>query len=308
MANSAEKKEETNTLVQDEGFSVELPAPSGWKKMFFPKKKSEISFIAPTGEEITGRRQLEQYLKAHPGGPAASDFDWGTGETPRRSARISEKVKATPSPQKEPPKKRGKRSSSGAKKETKDTGTGNEATEEAKDTNMEEAEGTGKDDTEAENKENAVKENLEQGEEKAQDPDAKMDAADGAPPQKEADVAEDQQKGISDAVAENESEKKTDAEAETTQEKEEQPQVEAAATIAEEKKTEVEGVEKQEETNKGEPAPEGESTKDKEAAAANGTAEKPDETTTSQPTEKVEGASVENGSHAATAAATATAT
>ncbi|CAL1359173.1 unnamed protein product [Linum trigynum] len=307
MANSAEKKEETNTPIKgDEGFSVELPAPSGWKKMFSPsKKKSEITFISPTGEEITGRRQLEQYLKAHPGGLATSDFDWGTGETPRRSARISEKVKATPSPQKEPPKKRGKKSTSAAKKENKETGSGDEATEEAKDSTMEEAEKTGKDDAEAENIVNAVKDNQNDGEEKAQDPDVKMDAADGAPSQKEADEAEGQQKGSSDAVAENESEKKTEAEAEKTQEKEEQPQAEAAATNAEEKKTEAEGEEKHEQTNESEPASEGESNKDKEEAA-NGSAKKPDEITTIQPTEKVEGASVENGSHAATATVTAT--
>lgn len=73
-------------------------------------KKNEIIFTAPTGEEISNRRQLEQYLKAHPGGPPVSEFDWGTGETPRRSARISEKVKEMPTPESEPPKKRGRRS------------------------------------------------------------------------------------------------------------------------------------------------------------------------------------------------------
>ncbi|KAF2323237.1 hypothetical protein GH714_034267 [Hevea brasiliensis] len=51
-------------------------------------RKSEIIFIAPTGEEISTRKQLEHYLKSHPGNPAISEFDWGTGETPRRSARI----------------------------------------------------------------------------------------------------------------------------------------------------------------------------------------------------------------------------
>lgn len=79
---------------------------------FLPKldgvtKKNEIIFIAPTGEEIHSKRQLDQYLKSHPGNPAPSKFDWGTGETPRRSARISEKAKATPTtPQIERPKKR----------------------------------------------------------------------------------------------------------------------------------------------------------------------------------------------------------
>ncbi|XP_062089862.1 methyl-CpG-binding domain-containing protein 11 [Humulus lupulus] len=96
----------------DEVVSVELPAPPAWKKLFVPKKagtprKTEVIFIAPSGEEITSRKQLEQYLKSHPGNPAVSEFDWSTGETPRRSARISEKVKVTPPPpENEPPRKR----------------------------------------------------------------------------------------------------------------------------------------------------------------------------------------------------------
>ncbi|KAK5817542.1 hypothetical protein PVK06_022466 [Gossypium arboreum] len=81
-------------------------------KKFIPKKgvsptKHEIIFIAPTGEDISNKRQLEKYLKAHPGGPAVSEFYLGTGETPRRSARISEKVKAMPTTESEPSKKRG---------------------------------------------------------------------------------------------------------------------------------------------------------------------------------------------------------
>jgi hypothetical protein len=40
--------------------------------------KLEVIFVAPTGEEIKSKRQLTQYLKAHPGGPASSEFDWGT--------------------------------------------------------------------------------------------------------------------------------------------------------------------------------------------------------------------------------------
>ncbi|XP_043700729.1 methyl-CpG-binding domain-containing protein 11-like [Telopea speciosissima] len=124
MASSVEK--ETQTGAQDEVVSVELPAPPGWTKKFMPKKggtpkKNEIIFIAPTGDEISNKKQLEQYLKSHPGGPAVSEFDWGTGETPRRSARISEKVKATPPPEPEPPKKRSRKSPAGSKKETKET-------------------------------------------------------------------------------------------------------------------------------------------------------------------------------------------
>ncbi|VVA97769.1 unnamed protein product [Arabis nemorensis] len=109
--------------TEEEVVSVELPAPSSWKKLFFPNKvgsvkKTEIVFVAPTGEEISNRKQLEQYLKSHPGNPAIAEFDWTTSGTPRRSARISEKTKSTPSPDKEPPKKRGRTKSSGSKKDT----------------------------------------------------------------------------------------------------------------------------------------------------------------------------------------------
>lgn len=116
---------ERNASGQEEVISMELPAPAGWKKQFFPKRggtarKNEIVFTAPTGEEIHSQRQLQQYLKSHPGGPPASEFDWGTGETPRRSARISEKVKAAPpTPESDPPKKRSRRSSA-SKKDSKD--------------------------------------------------------------------------------------------------------------------------------------------------------------------------------------------
>ncbi|KAF5468821.1 hypothetical protein F2P56_012938 [Juglans regia] len=96
-----EKEEQVGVGAQDDLLSIELPAPPSWKKLFFPMKggtprKNEIVFIAPTGEEINYKKQLEQYLKSHTDSPAISEFDWGTGETPRRSARISEKVKATP--------------------------------------------------------------------------------------------------------------------------------------------------------------------------------------------------------------------
>ncbi|KAM1113975.1 hypothetical protein FF1_046641 [Malus domestica] len=114
--------------------SVELSAPPAWKKKFCPKKggtpwKNEIIFISPTGEEINNKKQLEQYLKEHPGNPAISEFDWSTGETPRRSARISEKVKMAPSPESEPPKKRGKKSS-GSKDKVEAAGGEADATNE----------------------------------------------------------------------------------------------------------------------------------------------------------------------------------
>lgn len=111
--------------------------------MFLPKKagtpkKNEIVFTSPTGEEITNRRQLDKYLKAHPGGPKASDFDWGTGETPRRSSRISEKVKESP-PLAEPVPKRAKKSSSASKKDKKDKNAP-QSEEETADVEMQEAE------------------------------------------------------------------------------------------------------------------------------------------------------------------------
>ncbi|XP_055800662.1 methyl-CpG-binding domain-containing protein 11-like isoform X1 [Solanum dulcamara] len=132
------------SVEKNEVVSIELPAPPGWNKKFLPKKggtpkKNGIVFTAPTGEEITTRKQLEQYLKSHPGGPPVADFDWGTGEMPRRSARITEKVKATQSPaESEPAKKRGRKSLS-SKKDSKDKEVPKE-TEAAKDDDMEEAE------------------------------------------------------------------------------------------------------------------------------------------------------------------------
>ncbi|GMI78111.1 hypothetical protein HRI_001480400 [Hibiscus trionum] len=138
---------------KEEVISVELPAPASWKKMFFPKKvgsprKTEIMFIAPTGEEISTRRQLEQYLKSHPGNPPITEFDWGTGETPRRSTRISEKAKATPTPEKEPPKKRGRKSLS-AKKEEKETEVNPEKAEGEKESEKEDAQDAEKEDAQA---------------------------------------------------------------------------------------------------------------------------------------------------------------
>ncbi|XP_017258723.1 methyl-CpG-binding domain-containing protein 11 isoform X2 [Daucus carota subsp. sativus] len=75
------------------------------------RKKNEIIFTAPTGEEISNKKQLDQYLKSHPGGPMISEFNWGTVETPRRSARFTEKAKAAPSPESDPPAKRSRKSS-----------------------------------------------------------------------------------------------------------------------------------------------------------------------------------------------------
>ncbi|KAF8389124.1 hypothetical protein HHK36_025810 [Tetracentron sinense] len=140
---------------------------------FMPKKggtpkKNEIIFIAPTGEEITSRRQLEQHLKSHPGGPAISEFDWGTGETPRRSTRISEKAKATPPPESEPPKKR-RRKSSGSKKDNRDTEAAPEETEGKTEVHMQDAGVTETDNAESEKEKAVAKENQGGSEGKTQE-------------------------------------------------------------------------------------------------------------------------------------------
>ncbi|XP_022721217.1 methyl-CpG-binding domain-containing protein 11-like isoform X2 [Durio zibethinus] len=149
----------------------------GWK-LFFPKKvgsprKTEIMFIAPTGEEINNRKQLEQYLKSHPGNPSITEFDWGTGETPRRSARISEKAKATPTPEKEPPKKRGRKSLSG-KKEDKETAAVPEKSEGEKESEKEDTQATEKETAEGEKERDTSIENG--GKTLAADHTANMDA------------------------------------------------------------------------------------------------------------------------------------
>ncbi|MBA0866336.1 hypothetical protein Goshw_020083 [Gossypium schwendimanii] len=152
MASMSEKKEMESG--KEDVVCFELPAPPGWKKKFMPKKrgtprKNEIIFTAPTGEEISNKRQLEQHLKAHPGGPLVSEFSWGTSENPRRSARISEKVKAMPMPEGEPPKKRGRKSSA-SEKDIKESETAPEGTEVTKDVYMEEDKQSERDNVEGE--------------------------------------------------------------------------------------------------------------------------------------------------------------
>ncbi|WJX48782.1 hypothetical protein P8452_35301 [Trifolium repens] len=135
-----------NYVKDEEVLSVQLSAPPSWNKLFFPKKvgtprKSEIVFVAPTGEEISSKKQLEKYLKAHPGNPNISEFDWGTGETPRRSTRISEKVKTTPPPSEAGPPKKRSRKSSGSKKDDKETETESPAEEGKEKSSAEEPKG-----------------------------------------------------------------------------------------------------------------------------------------------------------------------
>ncbi|PKA50894.1 Methyl-CpG-binding domain-containing protein 11 [Apostasia shenzhenica] len=156
MANvSAEQAEEKEKSELEEIVSVDLPAPKGWSKKFTPKKggtlkRNEIVFISPTGDEIKNRRQLDQYLRAHPGGPSSSEFDWGTGDTPRRSARISEKVKTTPTPTEKSKKRTGSSGSRKANKKAKSAEEGDETEKEASnieekvpgEVDVEQAEGT----------------------------------------------------------------------------------------------------------------------------------------------------------------------
>ncbi|CAK9164878.1 unnamed protein product [Ilex paraguariensis] len=167
MANFVDK--ETQNGPKGGGVSVELPAPASWKKLYMPKKggtpmKNEVIFIAPTGEEINNRKKMEQYLKMHPGNPAISEFDWGTGETPRRSARISEKAKATPpSTESEQSKKRSRKSSS-TNKDNKEMEIPTEETE-------------GKEKVELQDTVVTEKKNAEEEDKgKTYDPDAKMEA------------------------------------------------------------------------------------------------------------------------------------
>ncbi|XP_057786876.1 methyl-CpG-binding domain-containing protein 11-like [Salvia miltiorrhiza] len=166
----------------DDVVSVELPAPASWKKLYLPKRagtprKNEIVFIAPTGEEISNRRQLEQYLKSHEGNPAISEFDWGTGETPRRSARISEKVKLTPpSKEIEPQTKRRKRSS--ITKKDKEADAGKEAgKEEAVGMEVDEKQDAGTEEKTDEEKETKVgsEDKLQEETAKVSEQDAKVE-------------------------------------------------------------------------------------------------------------------------------------
>lgn len=170
MASEVDKEEKalpvvTNQENQEDVVSIELPAPKGWKKKFTPRKsgtprRNEVVFISPTGEEIKSKRQLDQFLKSHPGGPSVSEFDWGTGDTPRRSARISEKSKATESPESEPVKKKQRSASKKGEKEKTAGNDGddvkeNEETKLSADAEMKDVEK----ETKVENEETKVSEN-----------------------------------------------------------------------------------------------------------------------------------------------------
>ncbi|KAG5035257.1 hypothetical protein AAZX31_04G140500 [Glycine max] len=243
MASSVEKE----GGASEETFSVELPAPPGWKKLFIPKKagtpkKNEIVFTAPTGEEINNRKQLEKYLKAHPGGPAVSEFDWGTGETPRRSTRISEKAKAAPPIESEPPKKRTKRSSASQKETSQE-----EKEEKTKEAEMQEADYTTKDDNDIEKEKDVVMEN--QDVKSVEDTDVNKSTHSGeAKAGENVEVPIEKDKGIevSEVFLRKDEEKIEQPQEETKEYRGSgEPEKLETCTIAD-KKVEVEGVNKEE--------------------------------------------------------------
>lgn len=103
--------------------------------------------------------------------PAVSEFDWGTGETPRRSARISEKAKATP-PEKEPPRK-GSRKSSGSKKDETEY-----VTEGKDEVQMQDAEGAETENAKEEKRNDGTEENQDENGDTDQEEADRMKSAD----------------------------------------------------------------------------------------------------------------------------------
>ncbi|KAL5709039.1 hypothetical protein ACHQM5_019768 [Ranunculus cassubicifolius] len=113
MATKLDDEKESSTL--------DFPAPQGWTKKVTLKKggtpkRGAVVFISADGEEIKHKKALEKYLRAHHGNPPLSEFDWGTGDTPRRSSRLSGKSKATESPDSSEPATKHKKTSSSSKK------------------------------------------------------------------------------------------------------------------------------------------------------------------------------------------------
>lgn len=268
-------------------------------------KKSEIVFTAPTGEEISNKKQLEQYLKAHPHGPASSEFDWGTGETPRRSARISEKAKISPAANSEPPKKRGRKSSA-SKNDGKEAENAPESTEEAKEVEMKEAEKT-EDNAKVEKENDILKESRDENE-GDQGPDTKTE--DG--PSGEAKVGEDAKKSTdgeeskktkpgnlketrdgTQADSSGVTPDKTGIESAKDEEKVDQPRVETEKEFGSGEQDKADPAPAEEETkqNTNRSAPEAEELKEK--GAVNGSGE---ELNSVNQISKVEGEAIENGS------------
>jgi hypothetical protein len=46
-----------------------------------------VIFVAPDGEEVKNKRQLDKYIKSHPGTAIASDFDWSVPGLPTLTYR-----------------------------------------------------------------------------------------------------------------------------------------------------------------------------------------------------------------------------
>lgn len=85
-------------LNSSAAYEDDTPAPPGWKRKLVPRvgrgltpTKTDVVYISPDGEEMKTKTQLQRYLRAHKGGPAVSEFNWSSGETPRRSGRITAK-------------------------------------------------------------------------------------------------------------------------------------------------------------------------------------------------------------------------
>ncbi|XP_048134237.1 methyl-CpG-binding domain-containing protein 11 [Rhodamnia argentea] len=292
-----------NSVEKEEVVSLELPAPHGWTKKYLIKKggtpkKNEIVFTAPTGDEITNRKQLDQYLKQHPGGPAISEFDWGTGETPRRSARISEKAKVTPPPEFETPKKKARRTSV-FRKDKKETEAAPEETEEKKEVDMADAEKTEKDMAETEKEMKVPKENRNENKERAEDGDGKTVQTEEPTEGADSGKAEEAKENKTNAGGDDkENEKAEDVE---LKEKVKQPQVETEKvdgpgevkkpeeTTGEDKMLDGEELDQIDQST---PEPESDI---KEKTASNGSADNPNKLDVHGMAKKVDGEAIENG-------------
>ncbi|KAI4380654.1 hypothetical protein MLD38_006821 [Melastoma candidum] len=281
----------------EEVVSLELPAPPGWLKKYIIKKggtpkKNEIVFTAPTGEEITSRKQLDQYLKQHPGGPAIAEFDWGTGETPRRSVRISEKVKATPPRESESPKKRSRKSSA-LKKDIKDNESATpEGTDEGKEVEMQDADKVEKVSAETE-KDKEAKDD-KQAESKEEATNAVVNTAHDKESVETADATktgDDTTNAGLDQNGKNAGNSEPEKEEQAKIEVEEKDQAENEIKTDEPNIKETEDRKKVEENDK-EAEPDV-----KESTAPNGTEGHGNKVAVSEPTKEVEGEGIENGSH-----------
>eukprot|EP00252_Welwitschia_mirabilis_P003512 TRINITY_DN1356_c0_g1_i2.p1 TRINITY_DN1356_c0_g1~~TRINITY_DN1356_c0_g1_i2.p1 ORF type:complete len:383 (+),score=142.79 TRINITY_DN1356_c0_g1_i2:111-1259(+) len=201
---------------------VDLPAPEGWKKKYFPKKKGtprryEVIFVAPTGEEIKTRTQLDKYLRSHAGSPPISEFNWSTGDTPRRSTRLTEKAQAeseTPDSQ--------------SKKRASDTEQKKKAPKRSKKTDAD-AEETKQANEEAKIDENPLKEEDEQMKDAEKDGEKEMAEAEAAEKEEEKEAKAVKKENENEIV---EASKNEDLSKESKYEAEVAPKVDEAETEA----------------------------------------------------------------------------